>query len=194
MLAMALINETTRYPSLRDRVLELVPRVEWVAQNNYRLWIALYVPVAVALWRVDRARFVRLQYASCALSLLRGACILLTGLGPVDGVFGTPLARSDVMAAWLGLVNPLQALFGNVAHVSLTQDLFFSGHTSSTFVLYLYCRAAHRRLGLLALATHAAVVASVFLAHLHYAIDVVGAWGVTFGVYAALERLVMRND
>lgn len=191
MLAMALINETTRHPSLRDRVLEFVPRIEWVAENNYRLWIASYLPVAIVLWRVDRERFIRLQYASCALSLLRGVCILATGLGPVDGVVGGPL--TDVRSAWLGLVNPFQALFGKVAHVSLTQDLFFSGHTASTFVLYLYCRAANRRVGYVALAAHVVVVASVFLAHLHYTIDVVGAWGVTFCVYGAIESLASRS-
>ena len=31
---------------------------------------------------------------------------------------------------------------------------------------------------------HVVVVASLFLAHLHYSIDVVGAWAITFAVYA----------
>ncbi len=38
-----------------------------------------------------------------------------------------------------------------------------------------------------AIAAHVLVVASVFLAHLHYAIDVAGAYAVTFALFALRE-------
>ncbi len=187
MLWLALWNETQRYPPLSDRVLDLIPRIDWIARHNYHLWIFLYVPIALLLWRVDRARFVRLHYVSGALSLLRGICILATGLGPVDGLGGTTLAPDQVGAAWWHLVNPFTVFSGNALHVSLTQDLFFSGHTSSTFALVLFAWSANRRLGYAAFFAHVFVVATVFLSHLHYTIDVIGAWAVTFCVFAIAE-------
>src|SRR6185295_11892941 len=79
------------------------------------------------------------------------------------------------------------ALTTDAAQVGLTKDLFFSGHVSSTFLLWLYCRG-RGALAPVALAAHLFVTATVFLAHLHYTIDVVGAWAVTLAVYAIAER------
>ena len=52
-----------------------------------------------------------------------------------------------------------------------------------TFLLFLYCRGK-RLLGPLALAGHLVVTAIVFLAHLHYTVDVLGAWAITAVVFA----------
>jgi hypothetical protein len=38
------------------------------------------------------------------------------------------------------------------------------------------------------LLAHALVVASVFLAHLHYTIDVIGAYAITFSLFCLRER------
>jgi hypothetical protein len=180
MVAAALANERRRGPPLPDLVLDLVPRVEWIARHNYHLWVLLYVPVALALWRRDRAAFLRFLWLGGWLSLLRGACVPLTVLGPPDGAAAP--AAFDLAEAWWGIVNPFSALTTDVAHVTLTQDLFFSGHAASTFLLWLACRG-DRVLAPLALGAHALVVASVFLAHLHYTIDVVGAWAITYALW-----------
>ncbi len=68
----------------------------------------------------------------------------------------------------------------------LTKDLFFSGHTATTFLLVLYLWR-FPRLRAPALAGHVLVVASVFLSHLHYAIDVAGAYAVAFAIFALRE-------
>jgi membrane-associated phospholipid phosphatase len=57
---------------------------------------------------------------------------------------------------------------------------------ATTFLLVLYVWH-DRRLRLIALAGHALMVASVFLAHLHYSIDVLGAWAFTFAIFALRE-------
>lgn len=72
-------------------------------------------------------------------------------------------------------------------HAYLTKDLFFSGHTATTFLLLLYLWH-RRRLRWVALAAHAIVVATVILAHLHYSIDIVGAWAITYCIFAWRER------
>jgi membrane-associated phospholipid phosphatase len=83
-------------------------------------------------------------------------------------------------------MSPVQVFGRNAIGVYLTKDLFFSGHAATTFLLMLYL---WRRPGLraLALAAHLLAVATVLLSRIHYAIDVVGAWGVTFAIYAARE-------
>src|SRR5262249_11632766 len=97
------------------------------------------------------------------------------------------LRAAALFHAWLRLINPFATLFGDAADVYLTKDLFFSGHASSTFLLWLYCRG-RGRLGPWALAGHLLTVAVVFLAHLHYTIDVVGAWAIPYSLYALAER------
>jgi hypothetical protein len=188
MLLLALLNETRPAPSLPDSILSVIPRIEWVHRWNYHLWLLLYLPVALWLWRKSRPAFLHFLYVGGALSLLRGICIPLTGLGPVHGPdvnVGKPAA--ELITAWLALINPISALTGNAPSIYLTKDLFFSGHTATTFLLWLYCRGRGPigRVGLLA---HVLVVVVVFTAHLHYTIDVVGAWFITYGLFAAATK------
>lgn len=188
MVLISIMNEGVDAPSLHDRVIAMVPYVAWIGRYNYHLWLLCYVPVAAWLWRVDRDRFVQFLYAGGVLSLLRGISIFVTVLGPVSGVdMNAGASTDDLIRSWLAIINPVSALTSDVTHIYLTKDLFFSGHTASTFLLWLYCR----RFGILsrvALACHLIVVASVFLCHLHYTIDVIGAYAVTFSLYVLAER------
>jgi len=188
MVGVALLNERRAAPALPDLVLDHLPRVEWIAQHNYHLWVVCYVPLALWLWRRDRPMFLRFLWLGGVLSLLRAACLPLTGLGPAWGPDANAGASAEQLwNAWLAIVNPLTALTGDAAHVALTKDLFFSGHVASTFLLWLAARHLPR-LGPAALAAHALVVVSVFLSHLHYTIDVVGAYAITYALWCWAER------
>jgi hypothetical protein len=79
----------------------------------------------------------------------------------------------------------------NVPHTYLTKDLFFSGHTATTLLLLLYVWR-YPRLRAWMLVGHLLVVVSVFLAHLHYTIDVVGAYAVTFSLFVLCEGELRR--
>ena len=188
MLFMALWAEARPAPSLPDPIIAWVPYVELVARYNYLLWIAAYVPVAlVLLWR-DGERCIRYMITAGVLALARGLCIVATGLGPVHG----PDAHAGMddatrLAAFWRLVTP----FGffdpsGGAGVSLTKDLFFSGHTATTFLLLLYVWRWRDLRAVMGVA-HVLVVASVFFAHLHYTIDVIGAYAVTFSIFVLRE-------
>lgn len=184
MVGVCLWNERRAAPRLPDLVLDHVPYVELVARHNYHLWVLLYVPIALLLWRRDRAEFLRFLWLGGLVSLARAVCVPLTGLGPPHGADVNVGASAETLwSAWLAIVNPFTALTGDAAHVALTKDLFFSGHVASTFLLWLACRR-QRVLGVCALAAHLVVVASVFFAHLHYTIDVVGAYAITFALWA----------
>lgn len=183
MVGLTLLNEPRPAPQLPDRVLELVPYVDWIARHNYHLWVLLYVPLALWLWRKDRAAFAHFLYVGAVLSLLRGLCVPLTGLGPPMGPdLNAGVSGAQLWQAWLAIVNPISALTGDAPQLHLTKDLFFSGHTSSTFLLWLYCRP-HPVLGRLSLVAHLLVVATVLLSHLHYSIDIVGAWAITGWIF-----------
>ncbi len=187
MTAAALWNELRPAPTLPDLVLAHVPYVEAVARTNYLLWLVLYLPVAaLLLWESPR-RFVRYTVTGGLVSLARGATLAMTGLGAPDPAHAGPgVAGHDPLQALAELVSPWQVFAHDAMHAYLTKDLFFSGHTATTFLLLLYAWP-HRRLRALALAGHVLVVASVFLAHLHYAIDVAGAYAVTFTLFALRE-------
>jgi hypothetical protein len=188
MLGVAVVNESRPAPHLPDLVLDAVPRLEWVSRWNYHLWLLCYLPPALWLWRRDRRAFVHFLWVGGLLSLVRGACLPLTGLGPPDGPdVNAGLSSGQMLEAWVTLVDPFTTLFGDAARLHLTKDLFFSGHTATTLLLWLYCRG-RGALARVALAGHVLVVASVFLAHLHYTVDVVGAYAITWCVYAATNR------
>lgn len=184
MNALAVWAEARPAPSLPDLLLARIPYQPWVERWNYLLWALVYLPVALALLVRAPHRFVRYNLVAGVLSLLRGACIALTGLGPAHGPdlhAGMSAAqRDDALLSLLSLGHLGASPF------ALTKDLFFSGHTSTTFLLLLYVWR-DRWLRWPALVGHALVLASVFLAHLHYSIDVVGAYFATFAVYCLWE-------
>jgi PAP2 superfamily C-terminal len=190
------IQETfrTSIPSLPDLILDRIPRIDWIADHNYWIWLACYIPPALVLWKKDRPAFLSFLYLGGFVSLARGLCVGLTGLGPVHGPdVNAGLHGEAVFRAWLTLINPFTTLFGDAAQVYLTKDLFFSGHVSSTFLLWLYCRREERGLKWWAAAGHWTMVAVVLLSHLHYTIDVVGAWAVTYSLFALWEARRCRR-
>jgi len=188
-----LFAEARAAPSLPDAVLELVPYVGWVDRYNYLAWLAAYLPVALALLRVEPGRFCRYMVTSGLLALVRAACILATGLGPVRGAdVNAGMNAEQRWNAFVSLVTPTQFFSTEGAsHVYLTKDLFFSGHTATTLLLLLYVWP-FPKLRWWMLAGHLLIVASVFLSHLLYTIDVVGAYAITFALFAAREWPVRR--
>jgi hypothetical protein len=187
MTAAAVWNELRPAPTLPDAVLAHVPYVPFVARSNYVLWLAVYLPLSVGLLLSSSRRFVRYTVSAGLVSLIRGMTLLATGLGAPDPVRAGPgIGGRDPVGAFLALLSPWQVFAKDAMAAYLTKDLFFSGHTATTFLLLLYLWP-DRRLRWPAVAAHALVVLSVFLSHLHYTIDVLGAYAVAFAVYALRE-------
>lgn len=187
MLGMALVAEARPAPSLPDAVLAHVPYVPAVARYNYFIWVVAYVPVALTLLTRDTSRFRRYMITAGILTLLRGVTILATGMGPVRG----PDVNAGIDAAtrWKGLWEILLmrgVLTQNSPLIYLTKDLFFSGHTATTCLLLLYVWR-WPALRWVTLAAHVGVVTSVYLAHLHYTIDILGAYAVALALFAWRE-------
>jgi len=182
MLLVVLLHEHTPAPGLRDLVLSHVPYVESLARWNYTLWILCYIPGAIYIgWR-DRALFLRLVVLDGILALVRGLCIPLTALGPTLGPDLNGLRSFPLWSTWLSILNPISAVMGNTAGIYLTKDLFFSGHIATTFLLYLVSRRLGR-VSWIFLGLNLFTLAVVLVAHLHYSIDIVGAYAITYCLY-----------
>lgn len=187
MTAAAVWNELRPAPTLPDLVLARVPYVPAVANGNYLLWLGVYLPLSLAFLATNAQRFARYTVTAGLVSLARGVTLLVTGLGAPDPARAGPgIAGRDPAEAFLALLSPWQVFANDAMAAYLTKDLFFSGHTATTLLLALYLWP-DRRLRWPAVAGHVLVVASVFLAHLHYTIDVLGAYAVAFAIFALRE-------
>jgi hypothetical protein len=149
---------------LPDPVLALLaPRdLTWLTFSLIYLGLAF----GVARLAADpRALVVALQ-AYVLMVLFRIAAMWVTPLEPPPGM--------------IPLHDPLVRLFG--PGKLLTKDLFFSGHTSTLFLLFL--AVPGRRSKALFLFCTAAVGISVLAQHVHYTIDVLAA---PFFAYASVR-------
>lgn len=191
MMALALYAEGRPAPHLPDLIIDHLPYVETAARYNHYLLALSYIPLSLALLATEPRRFCRYNVTAGCLSLLRGVSIVVTGLGPVHGadvhagMFDGPGGGERYLAALWELCTP-GGLLVRGGGLYLGKDLYFSGHTSATFLLLLYVWP-HRPLRSYALVGHVLVVASVFASHLHYTIDVIGAYAVALSIYALRE-------
>ena len=189
MILLALHGESRPAPRVPDLLIDSVPYVEVVDHWNYRFWLVAYGSMGLALLAVSPVRFCRFLITGGILSLIRGVCILLTGLGPVRGVDDNVerLAEAGMLwTAFFELIDPTGVLVRKSAHLYLTKDLFFSGHTATLFLVTLYLWP-WPRLRWTSMVLHFAVVATLLFGHIHYSIDVIGAWAITFAVFVLRE-------
>ena len=96
-----------------------------------------------------------------------------------------PLEPPPTMIA---LVDPTVETFGT--GTTLTKDLFFSGHTSTLFLLFLV--APGRVWKAVFLTCTLTVAAAVVLQHVHYAIDVFAAPFFAFGALGLVKWIRAR--
>jgi hypothetical protein len=145
----------------RNGVLLHDPLLAWLHPHNVSLAIFVFI-WAISLLGILRAAqnpymFLTFVWAYWLLSLMRMLTITLIPLDPPAGL--------------LGLVDPISNFFYGEKFV--TKDLFFSGHTSTVFLLFL-CLPGRMDKKLALIAT--VVVGSLLLVqHVHYTLDVAGA-------------------
>jgi hypothetical protein len=187
MLWMLLWAEARPAPSLPDVLLSHVPYVKWLDDHNYLLWLVAYVPLAFAFLFKAPERFLKYMVTAGMLAVVRGICIASTGLGPVKGqdLHAQMTEQMRANAFW-EIASPVGLFARNTGNLYLTKDLFFSGHTSTTFLLLLYVWP-YPTLRWIMLVSHLAVVACVALSHLHYTIDILGAYAFTLALFAIRE-------
>jgi hypothetical protein len=140
---------------LNDWVLNVLPSV------NVSIYIfsIIYLVIGFGIFRAVQSPVLFLLFLWCSLflSLSRMLTISLVPLEPPVGL--------------VELVDPVLLPF--YGHSSITKDLFYSGHTSSVFLIYLILR--NKREKLFALVATVIVGVLLLIQHIHYTIDVLFA-------------------
>ena len=140
MQTLAVLGEGVRGPTLPDRLHEWIePRREFAIWNN-QIWIfeLFFVLILFSIFR--RREAINYLRVGGLVSIIRGVFIFLTSLGPTD-IFSNSQFIPDMSLTPEYLLNfyiPIGGIFfGEKTVFYLTQDLFFSGHTASTFLFLL---------------------------------------------------------
>ena len=152
-------------------------------------WILNYVPardfsvpIFIIIWSVfllvifrsihDPALFLLVILSLVALLILRMSAIYLFELNPPQGL--------------IVLRDPLISITYGGRGIFITKDLFFSGHTSNLFMVYLCLQK--RRDKIFVLLGTVTVAVLVLVQHVHYSMDVIGAFIITFFVVNAIKN------
>ncbi len=187
MTGLAVWNESHVGVKFDDPLIAITPYVACLEQWNYWIWVTPWLLGVAALLIRDPDEGARMLWNSGIVSVLRGIIVTAACLGPVRGPDVNAALPWDASLWWQvtsQILNPLSVFFGDSAHVWLTKDTLMSGHTSSTMLLVLHAHR-HPDLRRWLIAAHLLVVACVILGHVHYSIDVVVAWIVTYVTFRA---------
>ncbi|MDO6431163.1 phosphatase PAP2-related protein [Flavitalea sp. BT771] len=156
------------------------PLLGWLHPHNVS--IAIFVVIwAVTLLGILRAAqdpymFLTFVWAYILLSVMRTLAITLVPLDPPVGL--------------VGLVDPISNFFYGEKFV--TRDLFFSGHTSTVFLIFLCLPGKMDRR--LALIGTVAVGYLLLVQHVHYTMDVLGAFVFGWLAFWMARRTVVRPE
>jgi len=126
--------------------------------------------------------------------VIRSVFISLTHLGPVKSVSIFYVIRSVFISlTHLGPFPSQLIINSNILNkITFGGDLFFSGHTGLPFLLALiFWKDKIIRNIFLFFSLSFAIV--VLLAHLHYSIDVLSAWFITYSIYH-INLFIFRKD
>ncbi len=159
--------------TLRDPVLVLFPAVNLTWATFLIIYAGLIVGLAVLLRHPRRLLLVFQAYS--VMALLRIAAMYLLPLDPPPGI--------------IELRDPFVEFFGGGR--TLTRDLFFSGHTSTMFLLFLVMPG--RRLRIAYACCTVIVGLCVVLQHVHYTVDVFAAPFFAYGAYMTILGICKRR-
>ncbi|MBD2704324.1 hypothetical protein IC229_27015 [Spirosoma sp. BT702] len=150
-------------PVLNDWVLNQIPPLD----VSLIIFLVIWAAALLLLIRVRRspAIFMMFVYSYVIVSLSRMISINLLPLDPPVGL--------------IPMVDPItNAFYGKVY---ITKDLFYSGHTSTIFLIFLSLRRWWDRV--LVFIGSLIVGALLLVQHVHYTIDVMGAFVFTYPLY-----------
>lgn len=154
--------------TINDPLLDIIPATDL----SVPIFIAMY---SLALLYIVRCfgqpqlvfSFIR---AYIIITCLRFACMLLLPMEPP--------------AKMVELVDPFTKIF--YGGKLITKDLFFSGHTSTMFLFFLLLSRPGDKF--LAIAVSFFIAMAVLVQHVHYSIDVLAAFPITYLVYLYTEK------
>ncbi len=160
-------------PVLNDIVLDQLPPQD----VSLYIFLTIWASALLIILRAQRspAVFMLFMYGYILVSLSRMLTINLFPLNPPVGL--------------IPLIDPISNAFYGKTYI--TKDLFYSGHTSSIFLIFLCLR---RRWDRLFTFIGTLVVGFLLLVqHVHYTIDVLGAFVFTYPLYWLGKRIALSG-
>ena len=155
--------------ALNDPILNFLPSVD----VSVYIFLLIYLTVGLGIFRAAQSPALFLLFlCSCLfLSLSRIITMSLVPLNPPAGL--------------MPLSDPILAPF--YGHNHITKDLFFSGHTSSVFLIYFILKKKWEKI--LVLVATILVGVLLLIQHIHYTIDVVAAPLFVYIIYVLAKRV-----
>jgi hypothetical protein len=158
---------------LTDPVLQLIPAND------------LSIITFSIIWIMSFLLFIRIIQLP-SLALLSIIAIDLIFITRMITIFLFPLEPPPGLIA---LEDPISNFFYGNTHGFITRDLFFSGHTSSMIMIGLLLPGKWEKR--LAFTAALAVGFLVLVQHIHYSIDVLGAWVFTWFLYRLAKAIIV---
>ena len=150
---------------INDRLLQLIPAID------------VSIPTFIVIWSMIALVLVR-GMQDPMLFMVFFCSFILQSLSRMLTITLLPL---EAPAGLIPLKDPISSLFYGGSEVFITKDLFYSGHTSLQFLIFLcLTKKTDRIFGLIATIL---VGCFVLIQHVHYTIDVLFAFVFTWMVY-----------
>jgi len=140
------------------------------------------VPVFICIWGATLIAIIRsIKYPQTCL--LMATSYLLVSLTRILSIWFISLNPPNGL---IPLVDPLTNFFYGKQYI--TKDLFFSGHTSSVFIIFLCLTKRSDKIITGVLCIILAVL--LLVQHVHYTIDILAAPVISYGCYLLAKWLV----
>ena len=155
--------------------------------DDYLLKILPVYDVSVATFLIIWSMFIFLMYRSITspyLLLLFLWGFIFLSLSRFLSIYLFPLNPPDQL---IELRDPITNIFYGKKQHFITKDLFYSGHTSTQFLMYLCFTKKHDKM--LALGSTMIIGILVLVQHIHYSIDVIAAPFMTYLVYLISKKI-----
>ncbi len=156
---------------LNDWVLNRLPAID------------VSIPTFLIIWSMSLLLIVRAAQDP-SIFLVFMCSVILSFFSRMISIMLCPL---DPPVGLIPLRDPFTSLFYGGIHSFITKDLFYSGHTSIQFLMFLSLKK--KRDKTLTLCASIAVGILVLVQHVHYTIDVVAAFVFTYLVYRWGRRI-----
>lgn len=150
---------------LNDRLLQLIPPNDVSIPTFIVIW-----SMSLLLWircAQNPSIFILFLCSFILLSFSRMITILLFPLNPPIGL--------------IKLNDPLTSIFYGGTNTFIHKDLFYSGHTSIQFLIFLSLQKKTDKI--IAFCASLTIAVLVLVQHIHYTIDVIAAFFFTYLIY-----------
>jgi len=159
--------------NLKDPLLAILPTYDVSIPTFIIIWSMCFLFFYRAIYTPKM--FLLFIWGFVVLNLSRFVTIYLVALNPPVDL--------------IPLTDPITNLFyGGNSHF-ITKDLFYSGHTSTQFLIFLCFKKKTDKI--LALISTCLIGLFVLIQHIHYSIDVLAAQIMCYGVYLISKKLAL---